>query len=266
MLNMNTRQRCALSASLLTGTMVASATAQQGGASIAVLPKVAPIGTPRKITVTAEWPNACPPGCGHHRGQARWHATDAFCAPQRGVHVGRVCPVVTRYQHEYVYVPSVPGKLPIIAATNDDRFVADGAMQVSGDLAGVRSLSGTWFDPSNPTSILMPSHSSSDFLVGSWSLFSAAGVPRWNLIHISHRVSPTVMEAQLHGYSAGAPLPCASHACLASQWSSTQVTTVRVTSGLDPNEIHIEARALSAHPTLSANSLIFESSLRRFAF
>jgi hypothetical protein len=255
---------------LLTATL-GNALAADNTSSIDVSPKVAPTGIERTITVRGEWPNACPPVAGDVIAEPADKPALLFVRLSVLYTLVPCAQVVTRYQYDFKYTPSaatLPGELPIVLVTNDGRLLANGSMQISGDPAGSRGLSGTWFDRDDPTSILMLSHSNSDFLVGSWALFSASGAPVWNFIHSSRRITPTLIEAQLWEFSASdnrAPR-CQNSACPASGWSARQVGTVRLFANALSNRIRVEVIATNMHPTLEAGQMIFETTMSRYSF
>jgi hypothetical protein len=254
-----------LAVALSVTAMMASAI--EFNARITTIPAVAAVGTERKISVNADWPNACPP-------------TALSLLPEPALNPIRLtlrlnvvattlpCPqVVTPFALDAMYTPLQIGTLPILVATSDGQFVGQGTISTLSKLASTRDLSGTWIDTNDLASVLMLTQSEigTNQLVGSWNLFGHDGAPRWQLIHSSNRITSSTIEARLFEYAVAANTGCLSSACPRAGMFAHEVGMV-IIEAESTHQITVTAFASSAHPTLPPGTILFRSTMMRMTF
>jgi len=257
------------SLTLLGSVALAPATASAAVAydvALTVTPPVAVLGAPRRITVSGNWADACPPSSAEIVGG------DDAALQRLDIRVNEVqtfapcAQVVTPFSFDLAYTPRRTGTLPILATTRSAVKLAEGRMLTvaADDAAAAVDLTGLWVDAPAPRSLLMVRQSASnpDALVGTWSVFDNDGSSRSLLFHSSLRTDVvSVYQAPLFSLAAPAGSACPSYGCPVTAFTTRQVGWVRIVVR-SPQEMTVEAW-MHGFP---ADVLAFRSELRRNDF
>ncbi len=237
--------------------------------SIGVAPAVSDVGTPRTITVSAIWPNACPPSFQEAAMEPGINPTTLilrFVVPATLVACAQV---ETPFGAQVDFTPTRDGEFNVAAITSDERVIARGKMlTLLPGTPGSSTLSGFWIGP-EASSILMLAHSegASDALVGSWNMFARDGSARWQFIHSSRRTATNMFEAALQEYNVPVNSGgCGTNACPMPGLVGRDAGALKLRVEKD-DALTIEVYSTAAsHPKLPVGTTLFKSSLIRWKF
>jgi hypothetical protein len=256
----------ALTALTLSSAHTEASTSIDNRGSIGIAPAVAAVGTPRVVTVSAVWPNACPPtldSVAMEPGINPINLIVRFNVPATLVACAQV---ETPFAATVAFTPTRDGDVTVVAITNDERVIAKGRMlTLPANAPGSDNLSGMWLG-TYASSILMLTHSAgaSDSLVGSWNMFARDGTARWQFIINSRRTASNVFEASLNDFSVPANSEaCGNSACPVRGLTGRDAGTLKFV--IDKNdEMTVEVFSTpGSHPQLPAGTALFKTSLTR---
>ena len=237
-------------------------------AMVSVTPAVAGPGTPRTITVSGLWHDACVPGNPSIESDTP-NNTVVFklFVPQTLVACAQA---FTPYQAQQTYTPRDGGVQRVVVLTNDGRLLGEGQIitQAQGKSHSSIDLTGEWHDDQTLGSGLFLSHnfSGSDVVFGGWFYYDDTGKPRWGSLQLGSWESPTVYNGQLLEFQA-APGNCgAVRACPRPATGYSYVANVRI-EVVSANQIIVEAHGptLAVFPPPPPN-ILFRSVMNRLQF
>lgn len=236
------------------------------GATLSVSPAIGVVGNERRIVISGEWSDACPPSTAAVSVDSETAPTALTVRLIEPATFAPCAQVITPYTVEAKYTPRLPGTLRVVATVRLDTTLADGRMvTVSTDNAGAAvDVSGLWLEaaPSSSVLIIRQSNSNPDALVGTWSVFGKDGNSRALLFHSSVRtVKANVYQAPLYSMSAQAAASCPDYGCPVTGFTTTQVGWVRI-EVRSTNRLVVEAW-MHGFPN---DVLAFRSELQRIAF
>lgn len=160
-------------------------------ASLAVMPSIASVNTPRLLTITAYFPLGCGPS------DATVSVASENGIPFLDVRLDRPNPdfafsdlVLVPYTVEVTFTPTQPGDLPVRMSTSDGALVGESVVMTraaKGDDAQF-DVTGKWIDPvSRETGLaFVPDVPRGDGVVGTWSFHDHQGVSRRYSIESVH--------------------------------------------------------------------------------
>jgi hypothetical protein len=256
----------ALTALTLSSVQAEASTSLDNRGSIGVAPAVAAVGKPRSITVSAVWPNACPPTFESVAMEPGINPTNLIVRFNVPATLVACAQVETPFGTTVGFTPTRDGDVTVVAITNDERVIAKGRMlTLPANAPGSDNLSGVWLG-TYASSILLLTHSAgaSDILVGSWNMFARDGSTRWQFVINSRRTATNVFEASLNELS----VPANSEAC------GNSACPVRGLTGRDAgalkfvidknDEMTVELFSTAeSHPQLPAGTALFKTSVTR---
>lgn len=211
---------------------------------INVSPLVADVGVPRTITVSASWPDGCPPmnptlTAGTLPGQT--HISIRFTLPLTLVACTQV---VTPYSASLTYTPTQAGVQRIAVTLTDGRYLGGGQIitQSAGKVRASRDLSGVWYSPATNGSGLALYHSQegSDIMAGTWYVFDNNGKPYWYLIQNGRWDAHDRYTGDLVEVTSNPGTCFLLNGCARLMSAATRIGTVRIdVKGLDTIDVAI---------------------------
>lgn len=178
---------------------------------VVITPAVAAVGVERRIVVSGQWPNGCPP--------VALTATLEGSAFTRALPLRLEVPltlvacttVITSYQFTTTYTPNTAGDYRVIAYALGGTYINEVAMAVQSTDANrsLYNLAGMWYEPRTSGSGLIFAHNytGTDAVFGAWFLYDQQGLARWYSIQEGRWTNGTEHIAVLYE-TVAAPASC----------------------------------------------------------
>ncbi len=178
---------------------------------LSVKPLVGVVGEPRTLTVTGQWPNACPPVAATLDASLFTVAKTITIRLQTPLTLVACAATLTPYRFDLAYAAREIGVARVLMVSSTGTPTGEGRVETTtlGMTRAAGDISGAWFDPATSGSGLSFVHAyqGSDTVFGTWYLYDRDGLSRWITIQgVTWSEGGMVMDGSLYETRAGADI------------------------------------------------------------